>query len=604
MKSSMKILAAAGVMASCFGASHAASGWPSQYEGVMLQGFFWDSYKGTNNTKWTTLTADADELSSNFKLIWVPNSAKAASNPSMGYDPVYWFTQHNSSFGSATELRTMISTFKQKGTGIIADVVINHRSGVSNWTNFPSEYWNGETFKLGPEHICSTDEVKYQSGQAKPTGAPDTGEDFNGARDLDHTNATVQYNCKNYCKCLLDDYGYAGFRLDMTKGYGAQYTKIYNEYSNPTYCVGEYWDGSYDALKAWIDGTGKTSAAFDFAFKYAVNKAFSSKNYSQLCWKANGTTDQPAGLIHFGYQRYAVTFIDNHDTYRDSNKFSGNVPAANAFMLSCPGTPCVFMPHWQEYKDQIKPMIKARNDAGIHNESSVRVIRCTSSCYLAEVTGKQGKLAVKIGSESITPEGYSNSDIRCSSPDYCIWVKTGGSPAPDPDPNQGPATVYLIGNLEQGSWDTSAPVAQSSKSGLTYVWDCVKLENSGDGNSYFSFVTAKGADWNAVNGSDRYGAPTHDAQITGGYSSVTLFKANENASSAYAWKTSPGTYTLNLDLKAMTLTVNNGSDVDVYEVERVPSRYFDFSGREVSGPSEGTYIVVRGSKVSKEVIKH
>jgi len=25
---------------------------------------------------------------------------------------------------------------------------------------------------------------------------------------------------------------------------------------------------------------------------------------TKLVWKANGTTDQPAGMIHFGYPRY------------------------------------------------------------------------------------------------------------------------------------------------------------------------------------------------------------------------------------------------------------------------------------------------------------
>ena len=36
-----------------------AQGWPAQYDGVMLQGFYWDSY---SDTKWTKLTNQADEL--------------------------------------------------------------------------------------------------------------------------------------------------------------------------------------------------------------------------------------------------------------------------------------------------------------------------------------------------------------------------------------------------------------------------------------------------------------------------------------------------------------------------------------------------------------
>lgn len=119
------------MLLSAFGAK--AVGWPANYDGVMLQGFYWDSYKVTG---WTNLTSQADELSKYFQLIWIPNSAK--SEGGMGYHPIYWFTNHNTDFGTEAELRTMIKTFKEKGTGMIADVIINHRNGVSNWTNFPT----------------------------------------------------------------------------------------------------------------------------------------------------------------------------------------------------------------------------------------------------------------------------------------------------------------------------------------------------------------------------------------------------------------------------------------------------------------------------------
>ena len=48
---------------------------------------------------------------------------------------------------------------------------------------------------------------------------------------------------------------------------------------------------------------------------------------------------------------YVVTFVDNHDTYRNDNCITSNVLAANAFILAMPGTPCVFWPHWTAYKD-------------------------------------------------------------------------------------------------------------------------------------------------------------------------------------------------------------------------------------------------------------
>lgn len=605
----MKLLKSALVAAVMFGATSfgaEAIGWPANYEGVMLQGFYWDSW---NVTGWSKLEAKADELSESFKLIWVPNSAKPASNPGNGYDPVYWFTNHNTCWGTEAELRSMIATFKAKGTGIIEDVVINHRSGATNWTDFPAETWNGQTWKIGLDGICRTDEVNSQPGQSHGTGAADTGEDFNGSRDLDHTNANVQNNCKNYCKFLLEDMGYAGFRYDMVKGYNGRYTKIYNQYAKPQFSVGEYWDGSYDAVAAWIEATGKESAAFDFPFKYQVNKAFSTNDMTQLVWKANGTTNQPAGMIHFGYSQLAVTFIDNHDTYRDGNKFTGNVPAANAFMLCSPGTPCVFWPHWTQYKSQIKQMIAIRNAVGVHNNSAVNVLKSTKDCYMAEVTGSKGKLVVKIGSAMVSPSGYTDSDIKATGNGYCIWTKTdvqgGGGGGDDPEDNY-PSKLYVIGNLND--WSTTTSVASDARESGVYTWNSVEMPAAAkDTYSYFTFVTAQGADWDAdVNSSDRYGAASNNAPVTLGQpATIKVFKVGVNASSAYSWKIAPGTYKVVADLKNMKLTVTEAAGVDGIEADEpdaVPV-YYNLQGVRVDTPSAGLYIVVRGNKVTKEVVR-
>ena len=117
-------------------------------------------------------------------------------------------------------------------------------------------------------------------------------------------------------------------------------------------------------------------------------------------------------MIHYGYQQYSVTFVDNHDTYRDGSKFTGNVIAANAFMLCSPGTPCVFLPHWKSFKNEIKRLIAVRNAVGVHNMSAVKVLQSSKDCYMAEVAGANGKLVVKIGSAFVSPEGYTDDDIK------------------------------------------------------------------------------------------------------------------------------------------------------------------------------------------------
>ena len=489
----------------CASFSADAIGWPANYQGVMLQGFSWDSYKTAHRSKWTDLTSQSDELSKYFSLIWVPNSAKGngEGGGGNGYMPIYWFSNHNCAYGTEAELKTMISTFKAKGVGLIEDVVVNHRVGSSNWYNFPAETWNGKTYQLTNGAICSTDEMWRQGGQGCPyaRGNADTGEDFDGARDLDHTNATVQDNVKNYCKFLLDDMGYVGFRLDMVKGYGGQYTKIYNQYANPKFCVGEYFDGNYDKVAAWIEATGRESAAFDFPGKYAINEAFASNDMRKLTWTNPDGKPQPAGLVHYGYTQLAVTFIDNHDTYRDGSKFpsDANILAANAFILCSPGTPCVFWEHYQNNKTAIQALVNARNSVGIHNLSSVNVVKLENNCYAAEVTGSKGKLVVKIGSDmSFSPgSGYT---MAASGNNYCVWTTNSGgvTPTPTPTPSGDPFTVYFDNSSSKwttphihywGSTESTWPgVAMTKVSGDVWSYTVPAgttgcLFNAGDGDA-------------------------------------------------------------------------------------------------------------------------
>lgn len=387
---------------------------PAQSEDVMLQAFYWDSY---SDSKWTTLNSQAYELAQYFSLVWLPPSGNALSGNTMGYAPVYYFDQ-GSSFGTKQELQQLIASLKQYGSGAIADIVINHRNGVSNWTNFPAETYKGVTYTWGTETICNTDEVKDQPTQAKPTGAPDTGEDFNGARDIDHTNNNVRSTVKAYLDFMKNEIGYSGWRYDMTKGFSAAYVAEYNNAAGAYFSVGEFFDGNYDLCNNWINGAQKTSTTFDFPLKFQINKAFAG-DLTQLTWTYN-SVPQPAGLIHHpDVRRYAVTFVDNHDTYRDVNKFSGNVLAANAFLLCSPGVPSIFLRHWIDNKAQLKPMIAARKAARIHSESPVSVLQRATNLYVAEVTGKAGKLIVKIGSGTYTaPNGFT---LVTSGTDYAIW---------------------------------------------------------------------------------------------------------------------------------------------------------------------------------------
>ena len=411
MKSLLKTIIATALMITC-SQNVSAQGWPENYGGVMLQGFYWDSFA---QSKWTKLESQADDFASTFDLIWVPQSGNCGGT-SMGYDDLYWFpggNHYTSSFGTEQELRNMISTFKSKGIGTIADVVVNHRKNVSNWVDFPTETYQGVTYQMTSTDICKDDDGGATLSWANSNGyslSPnnDTGEGWGGMRDLDHLSTNVQNICKAYTKMLIDDLGYTGFRYDMVKGFSGSYVGDYNNYAKPQFSVGECWDGT-NTIKNWIEATGKTSAAFDFQFRYTVRNAINSADWSKLGEKNDGSWPLISNDYNSGnYRQYAVTFVENHDTEKRANAEQDPIKkdtlAANAYLLAMPGTPCVFYKHWLDYKDEIKAMVAARKLAGITNQSTYSTMRSTATYYANSIkVDGANRLMVVVGSN---PDGF------------------------------------------------------------------------------------------------------------------------------------------------------------------------------------------------------
>ena len=393
--------------------SNACAGWPADYGGVMLQGFYWDSY---TDSQWSYLESQAEDIAPYFSLIWIPNSGNCGSGNSMGYLPLYFFNQQ-SSFGSEAQLRSLIQTYKDKGTGMIADVVINHHNSQSGWFDFPAETYNGQTYQFTAQDVCKDDDGGKAATEALAEGVSlssnaDTGEGWDGCRDLDHNSANVQRYCLAYLDFLKNDLGYAGFRYDMVKGYSSSFTALYNDSINPRFSVGEYWDGNHSTVERWMQNTTKRdsiqSGAFDFAFRYTCRDAVNNNKWSYLLNETSATS--------LTYQRYAVTFVENHDTeYRSASAQQDPIKkdtlAVNAWLLANPGTPCVFYKHWQAYKREIKLMIAARQLVGITNQSGYANRSNGINTYAArQITGSNGKLIVVVGPQCgdyAAPDGFT-----------------------------------------------------------------------------------------------------------------------------------------------------------------------------------------------------
>lgn len=323
----------------------------------------------------------------------------------MGYKPYYYFN-HNSSFGTEDELRSMIKTFKNNGIGTIADVVINHRN-TEGWFTFPAETYQGVTYQMLPTDICKNDDGSKTLTQATKEGVSlsnnnDEGDDFGGCRDLDHKSANVQKIMKAYVDYLKNDLGYIGFRYDMVKGFDGIHVADYNDAVGVEYSVGEYWDGN-DKIESWINRTNKKSAAFDFPFHYNMTNAIKNNDWRKL--------NEASLMSDDSYRRYAITFVENHDIQvREDNSNGGTkdpiptiyIPAANAFLIAMPGTPCIFQPHWKAYEHELKSMIEARKLVGITNTSSYSNYASNTQYFANAVNGTNSrKLLVVVGIPSM-----------------------------------------------------------------------------------------------------------------------------------------------------------------------------------------------------------
>ena len=417
---------------------------PSECGDVLMQGFYFDSYSvdtahaGTEiygDTRWKTLLGQAGEIGAYFDLIWLPPSGYASGT---GYHPKQYSNQ-NSDWGSRAELEALIGALHNSGTKVVADIVINHVEAMASWCDFAVQDF-GEYGRFEPDgsYICSTDEMndpanKKEAGECfgTATGSPDDGANWDAARDWSHDKVYVQEMFKAYLKWMKDVMKYDGWRYDKGDGFNNWHMDNYNKASQPYIAFMEYWSGN-DEIISGIEAANRNVMALDFQTKYSAFDGIAGYDYS----KCKGS-----GLLGRGYAKYAITFVDSHDWFLRDNgqEFGGNgnsmkpelksrLLQANAFMLSMPGVPCVFYPHWAKYKEELKPMINARHLAGVHSESAVSDEEAEQGGYKATIHGKNGNLILCLGNKANgTFSGYRKV---ASGNGYAIWTNASADVAP------------------------------------------------------------------------------------------------------------------------------------------------------------------------------
>ena len=405
---------------------------PGQCHDVMLQGFYWDSNqdKYYGNTRWSTLQSEAADISTYFDLLWLPPSAMSSGG--VGYHPKQYSNQ-NSDWGSRKDLEKLISMLHAGGTKVVADMVVNHLDTKSSWCDFyEQDFGEYGYFQPDGSYICNDDEMNWDADEGcrgTATGSYDDGyggeKNYQAARDMAHNDERVRQMFRAYAKWMVDVMKYDGFRYDYAKGFHLSHVDDYNANAGVYFSVIEFWESNPDALWSAICDANQNTYAFDFGMKFNImNGAIANFNY--------GACKNPNALIGRGHGKYAVNFIDNHDTFERGNgyDFGGDAMSdamkdrllqAHAYMLAMPGVPCVFYPYWKKYKDAIAPMVLARKAVGVHSESGVSDETVDgNNGYRAHVYGSKGELILELGA-AVSDSHYGFREVAAG-PGYKMFI--------------------------------------------------------------------------------------------------------------------------------------------------------------------------------------
>jgi alpha-amylase len=92
-----------------------------------------------------------------------------------------------------------------------------------------------------------------------------------------------------------------------------------------------------------------------------------------------------------------------------------------AYILTHPGTPCVFYTDWtiSSIRSAVINLMAARTKAALTSVSSVYIEKATSSLYAAYI---DGRLAVKLGTASWSPSDTTYK-LYTSGNNYAVWIK-------------------------------------------------------------------------------------------------------------------------------------------------------------------------------------
>ena len=163
--------------------------------------------------------------------------------------------------------------------------------------------------------------------------------------DLDMSSDEVRAELNRWGDWIVQTLGIDGFRFDAAKHIRFFFFNDWLDHVRATagrdlFAVGEYWTPDSGTLGWFIQQTGRRMSVFDFRLHFNLRDASRGGGSFDMTRIFDGTQVRQDPAL-------AVTFVDNHDSYREDAVEDWFKPLAYALILLREGgQPCVFYPDY------------------------------------------------------------------------------------------------------------------------------------------------------------------------------------------------------------------------------------------------------------------
>jgi len=263
-----------------------------------------------------------------FDAIWI---SPVIVNTPGGYHG-YWaqdIYNINPNFGTAADLKNLVSACHSKGIWVMVDVVANHMGPVGYTYNTLSPFNSADHYhdcKSCPSGCQIQDFTNQpQVEQCRLAGLP----------DLNQSNPFVYKTLVSWVANLTQYFGFDGLRIDTVPEVPVNFWSDFQK-SAGVYAVGEAYDGRVNYVASF---QGPLDGVLSYPLFFTLRDVFQNK---QGLNNLQNTLQQYQSAFH--NLDLLGTFIDNHDQARFLNGNSDYVLYQNAitYVLLAQGIPIIY----------------------------------------------------------------------------------------------------------------------------------------------------------------------------------------------------------------------------------------------------------------------